>query len=280
MEVTLSLESAMITNSNAFRHAYKDVYFPPKGDNNHRYPYGVMQLYSVLSGVVSAGIQLKILNCGKIDWKLLQMPENQFTIVKRAIKHLETLHVKFYLGAGYLEGYALKLEIKKSGTFLVNYRMGEFLSAAQDLKTLSLYIDRSGGVELEHMVSNTTWASLRVLELDFILAAQETLIHLLQRHGGTLKELGINNLVLITGGWASAIPAIRNVVKLKDFRAVGTWTTHLSLQRWTIDTSPYSQELPTAGLSPPRKLGKAIKEYVLGFGSECPLSDPIEYPSW
>ena len=280
VEVTLSLENAMITDSNAFRHAYKDVYFPPKGDNNHRYPYGVMQLYSVLSGVVSAGIQLKTLNCGKIDWKLLQMPENQFTIVKRAIKHLETLRVMFYAGAGYLEEYVLDSEIEKSGTFLVNYRMCELLSAAQDLKTLSLYIDRSGGVELEYMVGNTTWASLRVLELDFILAAQETLIHLLQRHGGTLKELGLNNLLLITGGWVSAIPEIRNVVKLKDFRAVGTWTTHLSLQRWTIDTSPHSQELPTARLSPPRKLGMAIKEYVLGFGSECPLLDPIEYPSW
>ena len=280
VEVTLSFESAIITQPNAFRRAYKGVLFPPTGDHCHIYLYGVMQLYSVLSGVASAGIRLKTLNCGKIDWRLLQTDGNKITVIKRAIKHLETLHVMFYAGAGYFEEYALDSEIGECGTFLVDYGMCEFLSAAQDLKTLNLYIDRSGGVELEYLVGNTTWTSLRVLELDCIIAAQETLIHLLQRHGGTLKELGLHNLVLITGGWPSAISAIRNVVKLKDFRAVGTWTTHESLEHWTIDTSTHPQELPKARLSPPCRLGMAIKEYVLEFGRECPLLDPIAYPSW
>ena len=280
VEVTLSFESAMITQPNPFRRAYNDVFFPPTGDNCHIYPYGVMQLYSVLSGVVSAGIQLKTLNCGKIDWRLLQMDKNKIKIIKRAIKHLENLQVMFYAGAGYLEGDALEAEIQECGTFLVGYPMCKFLSAAQDLKTLSLYIDRSAGIGLEYMVGNTTWASLRVLELDCIIAAQDILIHLLQRHGGTLKELSLNNLVLITGGWPSAISTIRNVVKLKDFRAVGTWTTNEPLQHWTIDTSTHSQGLPMTRLSPPCRLGMAIKEYVLEFGRECPLLDPITYPSW
>ena len=280
VEVTLSFESAMITNPNAFERAYKGLFFPPIGDNGHMYPYGVMQLYSILSGVVSAGIQLKTLNCGKIDWRLLEMDENKIKVIKRAIKHLETLRVMFYAGAGYLEGDALENEIEDCGCVLADDRMCGFLSAAQDLKTLSLYIDRGGGVELGYLIGNTTWASLRILELDCITAEQETLVHLLQRHGGTLKELGLNNLILISGSWASATSAIRNVVKLKDFRAVGTWTIDETFQHWTIDTSTHSQELPTARLSPPCRLGMAMKEYVLGSRRECPLLDPIAYPSW
>ena len=280
VEVTLSFESAMTTQPNALKRAYKDVPFLPVGDNCHRYPYGVMQLYSVLSGVVSAGIQLKTLNCGKIDWRLLQMDENQIKRMKRAIKYLETLRIMFYAGAGYLEGYALEEEIETCANFLKGYQISKFLAASRGLKTLSLSVDRSGGVGLEYMVSKTTWANLRVLELDCIMTSGRTLIRLLQRHAATLEELGLNNLVLTTSGWPSAISAIANNVQLKDFRAVGTWTTHEPRRRWTIDTSTYSQELPAASLSPPCKLGMAIKEYVLGFGMVCPLLDAIAYPSW
>ena len=280
VEVTLSFESAMTTHPNALRRAYKGLLFPPIGDNRHRYPYGVMQLYSVLSGVASAGIQLKTLNCGKIDWRLLQMDENKMKIMERTIKHLETLRVMFYAGAGYLEGYALEEEIAACGNFLIGYQIRKFLSAAPGLKTLSLSIDRSGGIGLEYMVRSTTWASLRVLELDCIMASRWTLLRLLERHGATLEELGLNNLVLTFGDWPYAISVIRNVVKLKDFRAVGTWTTHEPRQRWTIDTSTHSQELPMTRVSPACKLGMAIKEYVLGFGRECPLLDTMAYPSW
>ena len=279
-EVTLSFESAMIKHPNAFRRAYEGNFYPPTGDNCHEYPYGVMQLYSVLSGAASAGIRLKTLNCGKIDWKLLQMDEIKIKVIKRAIKHLETLRVMFYAGAGYLDGYALEVETEKCALFLKDNQMCEFLSAAPDLKTLSLYIDRSGGIELEYMVGKTTWASLRVLELDCIIAGQEILIDLVQRHAGTLKELGLHNLVLVTGGWPSAVSAIRNVVKLKDFRAVGTWTTQEPLQYWTLDTSAHPQTPLMARRSQTHKLGIAIKEYVLGSGGECPLLDTVTYPSW
>ena len=270
VDVTLSFESAMIAHANASGHAYKELLFPPFGDNCHEDPYGVMQLYSVLSGVASAGIQLKTLNCGKIDWRLLQLDDIKFGIMKRAIRHLETLNIMFYVG-GNLEGDALRAEIIKCGTSLVDYQMCKFLSAAPDLKTLSLHIDRSGGLNLEYMVGTTTWASLRVLELDYIITSQKTLIDLLKRHGGTLKELGLHSLVLMRGSWASALPAVRHAVKLQDFRAIGNWTDRGSLHRLTIDTSMYSQGLPEAYLPQSCRRGQAVKEYVLGLRKECPL---------
>ena len=279
-EVTFSFESAMIRHPDAFRRAYEGNLYPPTGDNCHMYPYGVMQLYSVLNGVARAGIRLKTLSCGKVDWKLLQMDETRIRTIKRAIKHLETLQIMFYAGAGYLEGYALEAETEKCAMFLKDHQMCDFLSAAPDLKTLDLYIDRSGGMGLEYMVGKTTWASLRVLELDCIIAEQEILIDLVQRHAGTLKELGLHNLVLVTGGWPSAVSAIRNIVKLKELHAVGTWTDHEPLQYWAIDTCTRPQKRSMARPAQPRKLGMAIREYLLGSERECPLLDTVAYPSW
>ena len=276
-EITISFEGAIITSPNAFNRAYEGVLFPPIGDHCHNNPYGPMQLYSVLGGVVSAGIQLKTLKCGKISWRLLQMGENKIMIMKRAIQHLETLHIMLYAGGGCLKGHALEVEIEQGARFLGDYQMCEFLSAAQDLKTLSLNFDRHGGLELEYMVGTTTWTSLRVLELDYIIGEQDTLICLLQRHGGTLEELSLNNIVLLTGDWASAIPAIRKVVDLKDFRAVGIWTNHQPFKRWLIHTSQQPQELSHL---PPCKLGMAMKEYMLGFETVCPLCDPGTYPAY
>ena len=277
VDVTLSFERSMTAhpnaNPNAFSRAYKDVLYPPLGDNGHMDPYGVTQLYSVLNGVASAGIQLKTLKCGRIDWKLLQMDDIKFTIMKRAIQHLETLHIMIYAGLGYLRGDAFRAEIEKCGTSLSDYQMCKFLSAAPDLQDLRLHIDSSCALELEYMVGTTTWANLRVLELNYITAAQKTLIDLLKRHGGTLKELGLHNFTLINGSWASAIPAVRKAVKLQDFRAIGYWSDNGDLNCWSIDTFTHSQEgSPDAYLSRPCKLGRAIKRYVLGFGKRCPLS--------
>ena len=284
-EVTLSFENAFLSSTNAFRRAYRNTIHLPKGDNGHKQPYGVMQLYSVLSAVASAETKLKTLNCGKIDWKLLKLDEDKTKTIKSVMKNLEALRIIFSVGEGYLKGLALESEVEKCGAFLTDYRMCDLLSAATDLKIMSLYVERSGRVGLQYMVGTTTWASLRSVDLDSIFVAEVILIGFLKRHTATLKELGLNHIVIIDGSWISALPAIRDAVKLKEFRALGAWITQDPFRHYPIDTSmnckevlearmygPPSKREAFSNLWKPQELGMAVGTYLI-LGGTCPKLD-------
>ena len=276
-EVTLSFADGVVPHTSAFKRAYAETVYPPKGDDDHRAPYGVMQLSAVLYGAASRGTKLKSLDCGRIDWKILSVDEKKMSYIKRALKHLENFRIMFYVGKGYLDAAKYHQELSDCAISLSNYSMCEFLSAAKGLRTLSLYIDESGGCDLRYMVGTTTWACLRVFELDSIFTLEETLIEFLKRHAGTLRKLGLNNITLISGCWISALPKIRSAVQLKELRAVGFWLTYSRSRRWTIDTSLNSQEAQESSLSQPCKLGIAVNRYLLE-GEINPLVDPVMYP--
>lgn len=279
-EIIVNFDDGVVPRTKAFSRAYKDTFILPRGYNENRCPYGVMQLYSVLCGVASGGIKLKSLKCGKIDWKLLQVDETKMDTIKRALKYLENLHIMFYVGEGYLEAAELESGIRDCGLFLANYGMCGLLSAAEGLQTLSLYIDRGGGTELNYMVGTTTWACLRVVALDKIYATESTLVGFVQRHAGTLKELELNNISILRGCWTSALPGIRNAVRLEELRAVGLWRSPSPVfpySVWIIDTSRNSQNPQESTLAPPHKLGFAVNRYVRE-GGECPLWDLDTYP--
>lgn len=277
-EITLSFEDGVVPHTSAFKRAYAETMYLPGGDDDHRDPYGVMQLSSVLYGVGSSETKIKSLDCGRIDWKILSIDGKKMSVIKRALKHLENFRIMFYAGKGYLDtGYFFQ-ELSLCSMFLSNYSMCEFLSAAKELRTLSLYIDESGGgCDLRYMVGTTTWEFLRVFELDTIFTTEETLIEFLKRHAGTLRELGLNNITLLSGCWITALPKIRRAVRLKELRAVGFWLTYHRSRRWDIDTSPNLQEAEESTLSQPYKLGIAVNSYVLE-GGILPLLDPIAYP--
>lgn len=280
-EIIVNFEDGVVPHTKAFNRAYKDTFILPGRVNVHRCPYGMMQLYSVLCGVASAGIKFKTLKCDKIDWKLLQMEETKMHTIKRALKYLENLHLMFYVREKYFDAPKFVSELRDCGIFLANYGMCEFLSAAEGLQTLSLYSDRSGGSDLQYLVGTTTWACLRVIALDRIYATESTLVGFLQRHAGTLKELELNNIDLIRGCWKSALPGIRNAVRLEELRAVGVWKSPspvIFYSAWIVDTSKNSQNLQESTLPRPYKLGMAVNRYIRE-GGECPLWDGDTYPT-
>ncbi len=286
-EVTLNFEQGTVMQSNAFNRAYAGSIFLPRGDYGHKSPYGTMQLRSVLFGAACAGTKLKSLGCGKIHWKFLTADEEQMEIMKTAVKHLEYFRIMLYTGRGSLRSGGSGSEAWQCLRFLKNdLRMCELLSAMKDLKILNLSTDETPGADLDYAVGTTFWASLRVFELGSILVTEKTLIDFLKRHAGTLKELELNDITLLDGGWTSALPRIRIAVELEGFRAVGYWRAYYQTnyqtriwqhEDWTMDTSQNSLDVPDPVLSKRFKLGLAVRKYVLE-GGNCPLLDPATYP--
>lgn len=147
--------------------------------------------------------------------------------IKLGVKDLEYFRIKFYTDADYYldEFSGLTEETEACEKFLQKYRMCELVSAARNLKVLNLEFDDPSAAELKYTVGTTTWASLRLVEFTGIRAAEDTIIEFLQRHAGTLKELGLNDIILVQdqGDWTSLLPRIRKAVELDEFRAVGAW---------------------------------------------------------
>ena len=275
--VTLNFAYEGVPHSNTSIRAYARTFRLPEGDDGHRSPYGVTQLCSVLFGVASTGTKLRSLDCGRIDWKFLKIDEAHMEKIKLAMKHLEYFRIMFYTGPRF-DDLSPNFEHWSCNHFLQNYRMYELVSAAKDLKTLSLGIDEPYATELKYMFGTTTWASLRFLELDRIQADEDTIIEFLERHTGTLKKLGLNDILLMEcqGDWTSLLPRIRKAVQLDELCAVGYWWADDPYQHWDIDTS-WDYPESTMFLNPPRKLGMAVKRYMLN-GANCPLLDLDCYP--
>ena len=270
--------------------AYDKTFFPPSGDDGHKHPYGVMQLWGLLYGVDAAGIKLKTLNIGRVDWKFLQLGEECLGLFKRVLSHLDHLRIGFYVGADYLSGVEWVLEVTSFTPFVEGYPIRDLLSSVKDLKSMSLYAQVGGEFELKYMVGTLTWTSLRVVELEGLRPAENTLIEFLTRHAGTLKELALNDITLFDGSWTSALPRMRNAVKLEGFRAVGDWVTEEPYACWPIDTrlDEYTTEDPLGSWDMATRLdamasnigfypddcapvvGIAVKTYMLR-GGDCPI---------
>ncbi|KAF6232649.1 hypothetical protein HO173_009088 [Letharia columbiana] len=277
-EVTLNFEHGAGTRSNAFKRAYAETLYIPRGDDGHRCPYGLMQLCSVLVGVASAGTKLKSLDCGKISWEFLELLEGIYMRrIEPAFKHLDSFRITLHTGQGYLDYRAFLFQVYDCYQVSRKHQMCELLSAAKDLKTLSFCTEETDSIDLDFIVGTTTWASLRIVELDTITTGEDQLIEFLKRHGGTLKELGLNNIKLAPGDWTLALPRIRDAAKLDEFRAVGSWWagsffSALIYQCWAVDTSWDSARSNETTLSQAHKLGIAVNRYVLK-GGDCPLPD-------
>lgn len=289
--VTLSFAHGVVPHSAAFMRAYAETFHLPEGDDGHRSPYGVTQLCSVLLGVASAGTKLSSLDCGQVDWKFLKTDERHMDKFKLAVKHLEYFRILFstsyHLHQGLSSGFHLddpghiSFEPERCNNFLQNYRVCELVSAAKYLKALSLAFDEPEATELKYVVGTTTWASLRFIQLTEICAAEDTLIEFLERHAGTLKKLGLNNILLLEGhgDWTSLLPRIRKAVKLDELCAVGNWWADDPYQHWEIDTCWHNLESMEFLRDPPCKLGMAVKKYMLN-GGNCPLLDLDNYPMY
>ena len=276
-EVTLNFEHRGYPPKKAFKRAYADSIFQPLEYCDHGLPDSVMQLWSILCGVVSAESQLKALSADWMGLNLLQkFGEHDTELLKRSVKDLETLHIVFKADLGTLGNTALSQEIADCEDFLRNYHMCDFISAARNLKILDLCLNEEFAfeIDLKYIVGTTTWSSLRVVDFDLFTTTEKTLINFLHRHSETLKTLGLHHIMLTGASWVSVLPKIRNAVKLEDFRATRWWGTDNSSECWGICTSP-DYKCDGITLLSACKLGLAVKSYVLQGGTNPLLDWPL-----
>lgn len=236
-------------------------------------PLGVPQLRSILLGAHEAGTKLKVLRCGKIDWRFFQLPEVEMDKMKSALKHLTSLHISMYTGQ--------RDEAVERHTFLKNRRMCQFFSTAKYLRSLNIEFHRFQRPELEYCVGQNIWRHLSTVQLSCLDTSEDALISFLERHAGTLEDLTLCDINLVQGGWISALPRIRDAVMLRKFKvcsALSSDNPRPTGQRWCIDCQidPAIRGALEENTRS-KQLATAIEDCVLN-GGDCPLLDHVTYP--
>ncbi len=182
-------------------------------------PRGLMQLRSILLSAHNAGTKLKVLRCGKIDWKFFQLPKADFDRIKPALSHLKHIEIA-------IEGI-------RSHANTNNYRLCQFLSAAKNLRSLKVRVSTKfkNCVVLKDCVSQNTWMFLTSVQIRYLDADEDSLVDFLERHAGTLQDLALRRVKLLKGSWLSALPRVREAIKLRIFQHRCTDVSQSCLER-------------------------------------------------
>ena len=233
-------------------------------------PHGVPQLRSILLGAHDAGTKLKVLRCGKIDWRFFELPEMEMDNMKSALKHLTSLHISIHIGYMAAECH----------TFLKHHKICQFLSATKYLRSLNIQFDLFQCTEIQFCVCQNIWMFLSVVQLSCLNTSEDTLIIFLERHAGTLEDLTLCEINLVQGDWISALPRVRDAVKLRKFKASTALTSDNPRprgQRWCLDCEVDPAVLKASEkATQSQQLAAAIEDYVLNGGG-CPLLDHVTY---
>ncbi len=221
-------------------------------------PQGVMQLRSILLSAQDADTRLKVLRCGEIHWKFFRLPEADFDRIKSALSHLTHIEIA--------------IEGSRCHTNKNNPRLCQFLSVAKNLRILKV----QSWTELKDCVGQNTWRFLTSVQIWYLDADEDSLVDFLERHAGTLQDLTLRRVKLLKGSWLSALPRVREAIKLKTFNIDALTSVNPASsgeEHWCIDCFGFTP----LQIAQKEKLGTAIKAYVLN-GGDFPLLDPVAYP--
>lgn len=193
-----------------------------------KHPVGVPQVRSLLLGALEAGLKITALRCGEVSWRLLLGNDSTFARMKKSISNLEDLKLDF--STGFLEvdrevdntrtwyDVGDAEEIEACSAHLREGRLKDFVTSAPNLIHLDVEFacqEPSYATDLEYVVGDYQWHSLRVASFAFIECSEDDLVAFCERHAGTLQGLFMGCMHLTTGNWSSALSRMHKVLTLK-----------------------------------------------------------------
>ena len=181
-------------------------------------PLGVQQMRSLLLGANFAGLKVETLQCGLVDWRILDQQSKIFDLMKDSVSNVKNLRLDF--NAGDEETYgnpwytpSRPQDLKKG--------LGDFVTAASRLEHLQISFQSDESewpANLENIVGEHHWPSLKSINLKSIGTYEDDLVSFCSRHASTLKSVHLTNVVICKrkgeGDWYAALNRMRKVLTL------------------------------------------------------------------
>ena len=177
-------------------------------------PLGLQQMRSLLLGAYYAGLKVETLECGLVDWRILDQASETFARMKDSVSNVKKLRLYFdtgddvdYGNPWWFPGCPLDLE----------RRLGDFVTAASKLEHLQIGFECDEPVWptcLENMVGEHHWPSLKSINLKLIRTTEDELVSFCSRHASTLKSVHLTNIGILEGDWYGALDRMRKILTL------------------------------------------------------------------
>ncbi|KAL8820977.1 MAG: hypothetical protein Q9191_007407 [Dirinaria sp. TL-2023a] len=217
----MSMEWGLGIRSDYADRAFSQTLQKPWGDAAHRDRCGVSQLYYLLLGVYDNGLKIENLRCGRIHWSFFTLHPENFAKFRKACQHLKTLEL--HIGSDFVN----KLECNR---YLSRGGLREFITGAPELSQLNIKLfntDFNVGpwlmpAHLVDIVGSFKWNSLRVAHFDYVAFNAQDAIDFYKRHSETIRDIGISNVKLEEGEWATFFQEMASILQLDEVSIRGT----------------------------------------------------------
>ena len=165
-----------------------------------------------------AGLRLSNLHCQQFNCRALRKGVRDLPTLRRSLLHLKVLEVAF-AGSRYVSResrYGRILDIWKSTE---NDSLTSFITSAPYLERLGLYFDTciSGFsfLSLKNIANDFHWLSLKAISLACLASSEQYLVHFLERHKHTLREISLRDMtILFPDLWYITFHEVRRVFGL------------------------------------------------------------------
>lgn len=211
---------------------------------------------AVLLAAVSAGLQMNHFCCHRFSWQALTQDIRDMPALRRSMLHLKTMDIAF---ANVQHPHRLT----PSEMGLVAALLVSFIMSAPNLEYLMLstkpfpwsnrFSDTS--LTLKEAIDKFYWPSLKTLSLDGVIATEDDLVHLCERHAHTLRELRLRDIGLYWGMWSTTFHRMRQAFRL------GQQLDACQIAGPSrVDREPYS--MPDTYEESDGPLGRLISNYI------------------
>ena len=240
VDVCMSMGYNVVDQSNYIRRAFGAGLQIPWGDQDSIvFGPGVCQVRSILFAVRQAGIQLRQLKIGNVDWKFFKARQSDMEEMKKSMRSVRDLELGVSTGHTKDED-ELGLEIPECREYLENNSLYEFLKASPDLEILSVLFDWFEPycpADLKQVVGNSTWPRLRNVSFEHLDVDVEDLDAFFECHCSSLYTLNLITIRLLRGRWAEVLERMHATLTLKSAYVGRELLGEDPYQSWNLEPS-------------------------------------------
>ena len=175
---------------------------------------GLQQMRSLLLGAYHAGLKVETLQCGLVDWRILDQTSETFARMRDSVSNVKNLRLYFDTGGDLYYGNPWW---RPSEPQDLERRLGDLVTAASKLEHLQIgfkYDDPIWLTSLKNIVGEHHWPSLKSINLKLIDTTEDDLVSFCFRHASTLKSVHLTNIVILERDLYGALERMREILTL------------------------------------------------------------------
>ena len=236
-------------------------------------PLGVEQMRSLLLGAYHAGLKVETLQCGLVDWRILDQERETFALMKDSVSNVKNLRLDFNAGDEETYGNPSYLPSRPQD---LRERLGDFVTAASKLEHLQIGFQSNRSAlpaSLENIVREHHWPSLKSINLTMIGTFEDDLVSFCSRHASTLKSVHLTSVMIWKrqgeAGWYAALDRIRKVLTLDTIVLEGLLGS--ATEDPDFDEDPWEEDAELAW----SKVARILEQWFLRAlpGADMELAD-------